>query len=293
MRNSGLCALLFILYCVISSCTTYNILNLDDVNKVAGYESGKMPFRMPNTDLQAPMFSKKWQVYANTSFSNSVGTGAAVAITDHAFLASRINTFSKKKSLSNESLYMELGYEVEEYNTVTGLTTTVLKDTSSIVEFSREYEMQTGAFELGYGRYKVLKNDLRNEWSIGGGFGKLGTTYVFSVDDYPMNFNEQRKYQMLYLQDDFGWVIDNFEIITTGRFNSYYFSYRKFEMRYDLSHPEYQKTAFSLEGGLMVSGGFKFLKAFVQVVGTLPIASPEIEWNPFMIKGGIVMRVGK
>ncbi len=271
---------------IFTSCSTitYTIKNKDQVANKLRHESEKLPFKMHPTDLDAPFPSERGEVYLNGNLGNSIGLAAGLALSDKTYMVARYSAFDASESGPSGSTYFDADYYYTDFNG------TYYGDTTIQAYYQSDFYLTSGSFDLGFGRYKHLNKNFMSEFSFGGSTGKITNEFDYSILGDNVTFSEKRKYCSVFLQNDIGWVSKHFETSISGRFNSYFFMERSFkmEMAYDVS--DYQKTAFSFEGAFRIALGWKFLKPYFEVAGTIPIASPEIEWMPVMVKGGLISR---
>ena len=245
--------------------------------------------------VHAPLLSQKGQANFDIDFGNVISGSFAIAITDHDALL-----FSGGAGYRDDSDRHETYIDVDQ-TTHQSSTTSTTTDISGNYSYKINNECDTYYFDAAYGRYKVIKNKLRNEWFLGMGYGLTenknskdfyeGFTGTLSYFSYETSYSDNRRYLSFFIQDDIGWVTNNVELVAVARMQSYYFISRTTSLDQQPTTPDYSKMAFAFEPGVRFAFGGGRFRFYAQLYAVLPIETSGVEWyDEPQFQGGMLYR---
>jgi hypothetical protein len=276
---------------------TYTINNSASVDSATSYTKENAPFRMIAPAPHAPLLSRKGQVNVDMDFGNVISGAVAVAITDRDALL-----FSAGAGFHSSKLDQVIYIDIEQVaQPPSGPPTTT--DMSGNYFYSINNDCDTYYFDLAYGRYKVIKNKLRNEWFLGMGYGVTKNNYAIDFDrpsvgnlpsyTFETTYADDRKHLNFFIQDDIGWVTNNVELIAIAKMSSYYFLSRTTSMYGQEETPDYSDLVFAFEPGIRFAFGGQRFRFYAQVNGVFPVETSGVKWyDEPQFQGGMLFRFG-
>jgi hypothetical protein len=276
---------------------TYTINNPATVDSATVFTNENAPFRMIAPGSHAPLLSQKGQVNVDIDFGNVISGALAVAISDKDALLFSAGAGFRSSEL-DQSVYIDM---ILVTDPPSGPNT--VSDVSGNYAYTINNDCESYYFDAAYGRYKVIKNKLRNEWFLGVGYGATENSYNIDFDrasvgnlpghTFENRYVDNRKYLSFFIQDDIGWVTDYVELVAIARMSSYYYTSRTTSMSGQDETPEYSDLVFAFEPGIRFAFGGKKFRFYAQVNTVLPVETSGVEWyDEPQFRGGMLFRIG-